>query len=181
MYHSTSANFDEFDMSKVKTGLGAYFSPYNHWINKFIGKTKIAVVNIQNPLFVSDSSYSVDGLNKKKDSITKEVVKNNHNDGIIGYTSPLYYKGEFEKGYLNIEKDKSKAEIVVFDSNNIHILGTKKDRDLYKQFLKNKKGNTSLFYNLDTEIREALEKKGWTEEMWNSISQEEREQAIRCS
>ena len=82
---------------------------------------------------------------------------------------------------MDIEKDKSKAEIVVFDSNNIHILGTKKDRDLYKQFLKNKKGNTSLFYNLDTEIREALEKKGWTEEMWNSISQEEREQAIRCS
>lgn len=37
------------------------------------------------------------------------------------------------------------------------------------------------FSSIETETREALEKKGWTEEMWNQISQEEREQAIRCS
>lgn len=37
------------------------------------------------------------------------------------------------------------------------------------------------FIGLEAETREALEKKGWTEEMWNQISQEEREQAIRCS
>ena len=37
------------------------------------------------------------------------------------------------------------------------------------------------FSSIEAETREALEKKGWTEEMWNSISQEEREQAIRCS
>ena len=37
------------------------------------------------------------------------------------------------------------------------------------------------FSSIEAETREALEKKGWTEEMWNQISQEEREQAIRCS
>ena len=37
------------------------------------------------------------------------------------------------------------------------------------------------FSSIEIETREALEKKGWTEEMWNQISQEEREQAIRCS
>lgn len=37
------------------------------------------------------------------------------------------------------------------------------------------------FSSIGAETREALEKKGWTEEMWNSISQEEREQAVRCS
>lgn len=36
------------------------------------------------------------------------------------------------------------------------------------------------FSSIDTETREALEKKGWTEEQWNSVSQEEREQALRC-
>lgn len=51
------------------------------------------------------------------------------------------------------------------------------------QEMRNQEGVQSLmdFSSIETETREALEKKGWTEEMWNSISQEEREQAIRCS
>lgn len=51
------------------------------------------------------------------------------------------------------------------------------------QEMRNQEGVQSSmdFSSIGTETREALEKKGWTEEMWNSISQEEREQAIRCS
>ena len=37
------------------------------------------------------------------------------------------------------------------------------------------------FGSIGTETREALEGKGWTEEMWNRVSREEREQAVRCS
>ena len=37
------------------------------------------------------------------------------------------------------------------------------------------------FADMNSDIVKSLVKKGWTEEMWNSISQEEREQAIRCS
>jgi hypothetical protein len=47
--------------------------------------------------------------------------------------------------------------------------------------LNNSRAESLEFTGLETETREALEKKGWTEEMWNQISQEEREQAIRCS
>lgn len=51
------------------------------------------------------------------------------------------------------------------------------------QEMRNQEGVQSSmdFGSIETETREALEKKGWTEEMWNQISQEEREQAIRCS
>ena len=51
------------------------------------------------------------------------------------------------------------------------------------QEIRNQEGVQSSmdFSSIETETREALEKKGWTEEMWNQISQEEREQAIRCS
>lgn len=51
------------------------------------------------------------------------------------------------------------------------------------QEMRNQEGVQSSmdFSSIETETREALEKKGWIEEMWNSISQEEREQAIRCS
>ena len=37
------------------------------------------------------------------------------------------------------------------------------------------------FADMNSDVVKSLVKKGWTEEMWNSISQEEREQAIRCS
>ena len=47
--------------------------------------------------------------------------------------------------------------------------------------LNNSRTESLEFIGLEVETREALEKKGWTEEMWNQISQEEREQAIRCS
>ena len=51
------------------------------------------------------------------------------------------------------------------------------------QEMRNQEGVQSSmdFSSIETDTREALEKKGWTEEMWNQISQEEREQAIRCS
>ena len=51
------------------------------------------------------------------------------------------------------------------------------------QEMRNQEGVQSSmdFSSIEAETREALEKKGWTEEMWNQISQEEREQAIRCS
>jgi len=37
------------------------------------------------------------------------------------------------------------------------------------------------FADMNSDVVKSLVKKGWTEEMWNQISQEEREQAIRCS
>ena len=36
------------------------------------------------------------------------------------------------------------------------------------------------FNNLESDTRAALESKGWTVEQWTSVSQEEREQALRC-
>ena len=38
----------------------------------------------------------------------------------------------------------------------------------------------SSFESLDTGMQENLLKKGWTEEKFNSISQEERDQAVKC-
>lgn len=38
----------------------------------------------------------------------------------------------------------------------------------------------STFESLDAEIQEALLKKGWTQEQFDSISQEERDQAVKC-
>ena len=40
--------------------------------------------------------------------------------------------------------------------------------------------NTTSFESLDAETQEALLKKGWTQEQFDTISQEERDQAVKC-
>lgn len=48
------------------------------------------------------------------------------------------------------------------------------------QMRESTKENTTSFESLDAEIQEALLKKGWTQEQFDSISQEERDQAVKC-
>lgn len=80
--------------------------------------------------------------------------------------------------YRAVEGDTS---FVVFDSNqiksatdNIGAFSNKDDDIRYR------KVPNSSFESLDTEIQENLLKKGWTAEKFDSISQEERDQAIKC-
>ena len=54
-----------------------------------------------------------------------------------------------------------------------------------ERFDKRALGSTEVaFYSswrqIDEEVKNTLSKKGWTEEQWNRISQEERDQAIKC-
>lgn len=44
----------------------------------------------------------------------------------------------------------------------------------------NTKANSTTWSSMNDDNREALTKKGWTEEKFDSVSQEEREQALRC-
>ena len=48
------------------------------------------------------------------------------------------------------------------------------------QMRESAKENTTSFESLNAEIQEALLKKGWTQEQFDSISQEERDQAVKC-
>lgn len=48
------------------------------------------------------------------------------------------------------------------------------------QMRESTKEDTTSFESLDAEIQEALSKKGWTQEQFDSISQEERDQAVKC-
>ena len=150
LYHQTQNNFEDFDLNKSKTG-GIYFSPYNRPTGKilnfiFTGKaqsyTKFVVVNATNPFFAKESKYeaSVIDLNK----FAKKGVDLNKYDSVIGYTNVLYYKGEFEKGYIDVSTDNTNAEIVIFDPTKIHILGSKQDIQGFKEFISSNNVDTSL-------------------------------------
>ena len=51
--------------------------------------------------------------------------------------------------------------------------------EYFSEFMRSNFG--TVWGNITEDVKNNLIKKGWTEEMWNQISQEEREQAIRCS
>ena len=48
------------------------------------------------------------------------------------------------------------------------------------QMRESKKQDTTSFESLDAEIQESLLNKGWTQEKFDTISQQERDQAIKC-
>lgn len=80
--------------------------------------------------------------------------------------------------YRAVEGDTS---FVVFDSNqiksatdNVGTFSRTNDDIRYREV------PNSSFESLDTEMQENLLKKGWTAEKFDSISQEERDQAVKC-
>ncbi|MFT6829377.1 MAG: hypothetical protein ACJAV6_000198 [Candidatus Paceibacteria bacterium] len=128
VYHSTpNGNFEEFDFDKPKTDPftkdGAYFAtePYAYK-NKIVAK-----LDIKNPIIIDDVT---DTINK-----FGELEKSNRYDSAIGKST---FAGK-----------EDYREYVVFDPEQIHILGSQKDQDMLKKFvnsnnLENKKVNLEL-------------------------------------
>lgn len=82
--------------------------------------------------------------------------------------------------FININSSKPK-EYVAFSPNqiksataNVGTFSRTNDDIRYREV------PNSSFKSLDTEMQENLLKKGWTEEKFDSVSQEERDQAIKC-
>ena len=96
------------------------------------------------------------------------------------------------KGKDSVIWHGEKGEIVVFNPSQIHILGSKSDVEGFRNYVKNQgkvptiselRGTTSTttsFNTLSDSMQENLLKKGWTAEKFDSISQEERNQAVKC-
>ena len=153
VYHQTERNFKKFDINKSRTG-GVYFSPFNRpsgkltnlfFTGKYASYTKIALVNIENPLFLTKQTTRYNITNIR--NLHKKYDLTNH-DGILGYSNPMYYKGEFDKGYLDTEKDNSNIEILVRDVNDIHILGSEDDIERFKKWKQDKDNQNQNANNL---------------------------------
>lgn len=103
------------------------------------------------------------------------MMIDNNNDGyiLLDYLYAFHYNenmGEIE----NITP--------IYKNSNYNRNRIDKWRERFdKRALGNVEFIDSSWNNMNKEVRDNLKKKGWTEEMWNQISQEEREQAIRCS
>lgn len=116
---------------------------------------------------------------------------------VVNVTNPIEESGqntyyEEERGLMSRAKRDGNDAIISDDArnefgsdvlimfnpqSNIHFLGTEEDIEGFRDFM-NKKNK--LFNTLDSNVRESLTKKGWTADKFDSISQEERDQAIKC-
>lgn len=132
------------------------------WESGKIRQVYPVIVNVTNPIEESSQNTYYE---EERGLMSK--AKRDNNDAIISNSA----KNEFGSDVL----------IVFNPIENIHFLGSKEDITQFRNFMNRHNMKYTLFNTLSSEIQEALSKKGWTQEQFDSISQEEREQAIRCS
>lgn len=120
--------------------------------------TRAFFLNIRNPKITNFTGDNTKGFNREDSNI------GDNNDG----------------QFININSSKPK-EYVAFSPNqiksataNVGTFSRTNDDIRYREV------PNSSFKSLDTEMQENLLKKGWTEEKFDSVSQEERDQAIKC-
>ena len=178
VYHRSPNKFNTFDVNKIGTttdtgqyGKGFYFGVEN---DRAEGNNVYEVfLNIRNPYNITKESRSSNiaytynrPFNEWTDWHKKNISKEeadlvNSKDGIID----LVEDNEFV--VKNSNQIKSATDnIGTFDANN---------SDIRYRVVPN-----SSFEVLRAEEKEMLLKKGWTAEKFDSISQEERDQAVKC-
>lgn len=139
--HTTEAEFESFTKEgSGRLGKGFYFSDFgNNYIEGENVKKKLVLLNIKNPLdiqggqFMKDVYKLLDDRNQSSDDIDAKIqaqkdINNQYKqkaDALVGD----------KNGVLN-------SEIKVFESEQIHILGSKQDIEGFKSFVQGKKDFT---------------------------------------
>lgn len=132
--------------------------------------------------FFKDLWIKVTNWNSVRPHLTayyQMINRGEYSNKELGFNSEDSNIGDNNDGqFININSSKPK-EYVAFSPNQIKsaTVGTfsRTNDDIRYREVPN-----SSFKSLDTEMQENLLKKGWTEEKFDSVSQEERDQAIKC-
>lgn len=167
VYHSTNKIFNTY-----KERDGIHFGSYN---------TALGVANEKfDPTFdtIEEAQASIAKGKFKINQVFLNIRNPKQSKDLGTGWKQLITEG-FDGGlYRAVEGDTS---FVVFDSNqiksatdNVGTFSRTNDDIRYREV------PNSSFESLDTEMQENLLKKGWTAEKFDSISQEERDQAVKC-
>lgn len=98
----------------------------------------------------------------------------NNNDGIIINNVMDPADGNIKKANLMSDYIPNSSNQIKSATDNVGTFSRTNDDIRYREV------PNSSFKSLSEEVQENLLKKGWTEEKFNSISQEERDQAVKC-
>lgn len=190
VYHNTPFEFNGiFDMDHKSRIMPWTSEPFGHvgtqeTANTIKGTQFALFLNVRNPLetpdFVHETVSSMLSELYKQGIISREKysslrgISNSELRNLmlsLGYDGTKY-ENKAEKGgtsYSFITPNQIKSA-----TDNIGTFSRTDDDIRYREV------PNSSFESLDTEIQENLLKKGWTAEKFDSISQEERDQAVKC-
>lgn len=173
MYHRSDDNISIFDINKSRHG-GFWFSKDPNYYVNTKAKLKYAIpvfLNIRTPNNISHELFeaAVDG-----DEFIEGGIKTTQFDGWItkDVHTPEFYGDEYSESIvfaMAIDPNQIKSA-----TDNVGTFSRTNDDIRYREV------PNSSFESLDTEMQENLLKKGWTAEKFDSISQEERNQAVKC-
>ena len=190
VYHNTPFEFNGiFDMDHKSRIMPWTSEPFGHvgtqeTANTIKGTQFALFLNVKNPLetpdFVHETVSSMLSELYKQGIISREKysslrgISNSELRALmlsLGYDGTKY-KNKAEGGgisYSFIDPNQIKSA-----TDNVGTFSRTNDDIRYREV------PNSSFESLDTGMQENLLKKGWTEEKFDSISQEERNQAVKC-
>ena len=190
VYHNTPFEFNGiFDMDHKSRIMPWTSEPFGHvgtqeTANTIKGTQFALFLNVKNPLetpdFVHETVSSMLSELYKQGIISREKysslrgISNSELRNLmlsLGYDGTKY-ENKAEKGgtsYSFITPNQIKSA-----TDNVGTFSRTNDDIRYREV------PNSSFESLDTEMQENLLKKGWTAEKFDSISQEERDQAVKC-
>jgi hypothetical protein len=130
LYHRTPQEFKKFKKSKIKDSNAKrfYFSPFD--TGRYGKNLKLVILNIENLAIPYDDAFIKDLINRHPEYIAN---KSEH-----FYLPAQIYVNADKYGFDGVYayEGTNDDEYSVYEPNQIHILGTKKDMESFKKFVK---------------------------------------------
>ena len=179
VYHGTNSQWTTYNPNLFGSatdegyyGKGLYLSSVKNKAMQY-GNIMELFVNMRNPFIVGiDNTLDMDESTRRGE-IVNMFNRENAPDELKQYDGVLYSgtEGKFEEIVVPTANQVKSA------TNNVGTYSRTNDDTRYRKL---PKGTLTTFDMMDDAIKENLLKKGWTKEKFDSISQEERDQAIKC-
>lgn len=179
VYHGTNSQWTTYNPNLFGSatdegyyGKGLYLSSVKGKAMQY-GNIMELFVNMRNPFIVGiDNTLDMDESTRRGE-IVNMFNRENAPDELKQYDGVLYSgtEGKFEEIVVPTANQVKSA------TNNVGTYSRTNDDTRYRKL---PKGTLTTFDMMDDAIKENLLKKGWTREKFDSISQEERDQAIKC-
>lgn len=179
VYHGTNSQWTTYNPNLFGSatdegyyGKGLYLSSVKGKAMQY-GNIMELFVNMRNPFIVGiDNTLDMDESTRRGE-IVNMFNRENAPDELKQYDGVLYSgaEGKFEEIVVPAANQVKSA------TNNVGTYSRTNDDTRYRKL---PKGTLTTFDMMDDAIKENLLKKGWTKEKFDSISQEERDQAIKC-
>ena len=144
VYHSSEAVFEEFSKKKFATsakgdqgvfGKGFYFSPILNWSTPYGPNLKRVIVNSQNPKIYNNPVANSDEIAKAAQEGLELGKFDSAIANVTSYETMFPDKADL-RDVLEVTEGKTGIlELVIKDVDQIHILGSKKDVQGFKNFV----------------------------------------------